>query len=897
MNIHRTLENTRKVCTQLALAILLCLATTLSAQQDSSKVAWKIKSLAIGSILPEATQLANIKIARENILVNFDVPPRFLKDTYSEELHEELVETITQAVADFGILNIFINAKNAEGKYIPISYFFTGNLPPVDIPKSYSEVYGRIPMEYSEKSALTFPNKAQPFGHLYGKTVWLSPGHGWLYNNNVKRYITQRGNNFGLVEDFSNEEAVNYYLLKYLYNAGANVWSVRERDMNTHEIIVDNDDGAPSYSEVGTWGSGSASGYKGKTYRFSWTKNKEDAQAIFRPDIPEAGWYWVSVWYYPSKNRGKDVRFKVQHAGGESVFSVDEQAHGETWVYLGQFYFEKGDKGSVVVSNESSQEKGAVIADAVRFGGGMAQASDCDYTSKTLEAPRHEMSARYYTQYMGFPDCKNDVTVRPAYAEWELAKGSAEEKANAIYFSWHTNASGGTGTESFVHTFRSSLKSRKLRELVHDQLVGDIRKGWDPNWKDRGKKSADLGELRGVSTMPATLVEIGFHDNEKDAEALSTPAFRQLAARSIYKGITRYFALQDGRTPTFLPEPPTHLHALNNGEGNITVSWKTPAHGGVLGDAATKFKVYLSQHGKAFGSDGQATSDSTYTFTGLAPEKTYYFRVTALNAGGESFPTAVVAVRTPKKDQAATMLLVDGFDRLDRWSAVKKDFPHLGEVNLLHIDRMNNYDYAADVARSVGKLGIAFDGTTNEAVEAKQVGLSKYKAINWFLGEESTQDETLSNIEQSLLANYLDKGGNLIISGSELAYHLDKKKAGRDFYRKYLKATFAGDNAGTAQFEGDASGPAKGVKGDFDKKGMGYYLVDYPDYLKPYDGSKALLNYANGRVAAVGYKGKFGLINAGFPLEMISDERTKDELYKKLAAFLEIIPETPPIVD
>ena len=67
-------------------------------------------------------------------------------------------------------------------------------------------------------------NPGQPQGALSGKTVFLSPGHGWYYSDTLGRWATQRGNNFGLIEDHSNGEAVLQHLVRYLHNAGANVW-------------------------------------------------------------------------------------------------------------------------------------------------------------------------------------------------------------------------------------------------------------------------------------------------------------------------------------------------------------------------------------------------------------------------------------------------------------------------------------------------------------------------------------------------------------------------------------------------------------------------------------------------------------------------------------------------
>ncbi len=888
------------------LFLFLILSSSVFSQLDSTAVAWKVKELilfqegdqAFDKILPKESKLDNLRFMGEDIVINLDVPLDFLTKEYGDMEHEELIESVAPHLSEFGFYNVQIRAKNKQGKYEPLSMFFAEQLPPLDIPQSYNTT--GLPGEFARRSVIALDNQAQPFGQLTGKTVWLSPGHGWHFNRRIKDFITQRHNSFGLVEDFGTSEAINYYLLKYLYNSGGNIWSVRERDMNEHEVIVDNDDGSPTYTEVGTWTTSKSKGYNNSTYKYSWSVAKETAVAVYTPDIPESGWYWVSVRYLASGNRSEDVRFKVQHAGGESTVSINQKTHGLTWVYLGQFYFEKGTTGKVMLSNKSSQVGGAIIADAVRFGGGKATMIDCDFGKKGNE-PRHEMAARYYAQFQGYPECKNDVGIRPAYAEWELAKGTAEEKANAVYISWHTNAANGiaSGTETFSHSYRSTWKSRALRNFIHDQLVSDLQKGWDKDWRDRGKKSADYGELRGLLTMPGALIEIGFHDNEEDAKALTTPAFRQIAARAVYKGIVRYFASRDGKSPVFLPEPPTHILAKNDGEGNVSVSWNAPKFGGVLGDAANAYKVYISEHGKAFPGGGFKVNETSYTFTDLEPEKTYYIKVAATNGGGESFPSSVVAVRTPKKGASIPFLIVDGFDRLDRWSAVKEQeavpkHAPLGETRRLFIDRMNNYDYSVDHARSIEKLGVAFDGATNEAIIDKKVTLTDYGTIDWILGEESSADHTLDAKEQSLLKAFLKKGGNLIISGAELAYHLDYKRAGRDFYRNYLKAKYAGDNAKTSKFEGRSSTDFKGIKDHFNKQGQGYYLVDYPDVLSPSGGSKTIVKYSNGKTAAIGYKKKFGIVNFGFPLEMVNRQETLDKIFAQAAKFLDAIPKEEP---
>ncbi len=70
----------------------------------------------------------------------------------------------------------------------------------------------------------------RPQGGLSGKTVYVSAGHGWQWNGYAWR--TQRppypdastGYSGPIIEDHNNAEVVNQYLLRYLWNAGADMY-------------------------------------------------------------------------------------------------------------------------------------------------------------------------------------------------------------------------------------------------------------------------------------------------------------------------------------------------------------------------------------------------------------------------------------------------------------------------------------------------------------------------------------------------------------------------------------------------------------------------------------------------------------------------------------------------
>lgn len=821
-------------------------------------------------------------------------------DEYSYML---LLESWLPAVHEFDKTDLDIFYLYEKGNYMDLEHIFT---------KQHSSLPSLPTATNSDKGDnITTPSSNHTnrqnnvLGSLNDKTVWISPGHGWLWNNGLNDYLTQRGNTNGMVEDFGSIENVNQYLQQYLINAGAGVWSVRERDMNTEEVIVDNDAGAPTYVESGNWTTSGSTGYNGGTYRYTSSNNIETASATFKPNIQKSGLYWVSVFYRAGTNRSVDTQYKVNHAGGQTLVSINQEVHGLTWVYLGQFYFDEGTSGSVVLSNETTDASGthAIIADAVRFGGGVGDVKDCAYSgSPVSNKSRFDESARQFANFQSYPFCENDVVTRPHYAEWELAKGTATEQNHAVYVSLHTNAFNGVarGTETYMFNGNETPNSDVLRDNIHAELINDITAGWDANWLDRGVKEANFGELRELSTLPGTLIELAFHDNVLDANALKEPYFRNLAARSIYKGIVRYFNEVDGSPLDFSPESPDHVMAYNSAENQITVKWKEPPFGGFLGDAATAYKVFMGTHGYAF-SEGITTSNTSLTFDNLDPSTTYYFQVRATNDGGISFPSATVAARTPAAGSEVALLIVDGFDRSDRFCSVNVvESAALGSVQRMFVDRMNAYNYMVPHARSLSSCSIPFDGASNESVISGDIQLIDYEGLDWIIGEESTIRRTFNATEQNLLINFLDEGGKLIVSGSEIGWDLgrsDSPNASLSFYQDYLKAVYLGDDSNSYNFQGDSIGVFAGIGGSYDDGSNGFYLADYADRLGAAGGSSVVMNYTTGTGdgAAVAYKGTdFGVVNLGFPIETITDPLIRDVILCAAVNYLDIaLPDCP----
>ena len=123
--------------------------------------------------------------------------------------------------------------------------------------------------------------------------------------------------------------------------------------------------------------------------------------------------------------------------------------------------------------------------------------------------------------------------------------------------------------------------------------------------------------------------------------------------------------MDGNKTPaTVLPPPVTDVHAESNEPGSVTISWVPPKADPHTGDAATSYRVYASTNGYGFDGGTNVTGKdmTTVAIGGLDPKIPYYFKVAAVNDGGESEASEVVAA-VPSGGEKQ-VLVVNGFDRM-----------------------------------------------------------------------------------------------------------------------------------------------------------------------------------------------------------------------------------------
>ena len=120
---------------------------------------------------------------------------------------------------------------------------------------------------------------------------------------------------------------------------------------------------------VGTWKESTAiRPYIGGGYLTDDGDRGENKTLTFMPEIPENGKYEVRFAYTSATNRASNVPVTVFSADGEKTILVNEKLPPPIdghFISLGQYGFEKGGQGFVIVSNMDAD--GHVTADAVQF--------------------------------------------------------------------------------------------------------------------------------------------------------------------------------------------------------------------------------------------------------------------------------------------------------------------------------------------------------------------------------------------------------------------------------------------------------------------------------------------------------------------------------------------------
>ncbi|MBR5205379.1 MAG: xanthan lyase [Bacteroidaceae bacterium] len=797
---------------------------------------------------------------------------------------------------------------------------------------------------------------------LEGRHIALWQSHGKYYINKKGEWGWQRPRLFGTAEDLFTQSFVVPYLIPMLENAGAVVFTPRERDWQRHEVIVDND-GSGAYQEVksrkGKWNTTPHAGFAHNraTYvdgqnpfeegsaRFAKTEKKpEKAFAQWIPNIPETGRYAVYVSYQSLPNSVSDAKYLVFHKGGVTEFLVNQRIGGGTWVYLGHFEFDKGtnDYGMVVLSNQSKQ-KGVVCADAVRFGGGMGNMAR---NGQTSGLPRWMEAARYNAQWSGMPaevymrtdrenDYADDLNTRSHMINY-LSGGSVynpTEKGLGVPFemsmAFHSDA-GFSKADEWIGTLGvyttnfnegklnsgvSRYASRDLTDIMMTQIQDDVSFRYGTLWPRRGMWNRNYSETR-LPAVPSMILEILSHQNFADMRMGHNPDFKFTVARSVYKSILKHNAMMHDADYVVQPLPVTRFAIQEGGKNSFRLSWQ-----GVIDPQEPSAKpdsyIVYTRLGHGGWDNGTLVKGNSYTFQaeeGLV----YSFKVTALNKGGESFPSEILsAYHAP--NSKGTVLIVNAFDRTSGPATFESDtqqgFDMLRDPGVPYIsttaycgpqlsfDRSkigketpdglgysssewegmqiagNTFDYPFLHGKAIqASGGYSFVSCSDEAIEQSFIRMEDYPVVDFILGAEKS---ILSNKLQERIGDYTRQGGNLLVSGSYLGSILPASLA-----QNTLKFTHGGSMYGVTT--GQVSG-ANSTMTFPTKVNEKSYAVPAPDCLLPVGGAYSTYVYTPGNYGAgIAYKGAdYRTFVLGFPFESIDNTTERAKVMKAALGLFE----------
>ena len=818
-------------------------------------------------------------------------------------------------------------------------------------------------------------NASRPFDitrGLNGRHLSIWASHGYYYDQEKLTWKWQRPNLFCTTEDLFTQTIVVPYLMPMLENAGANIFTPRERDWQRREYIIDNDTHAtPFLTKDNNWVKTVARGFASHAGNYydgenpfaagtalinKSTKRKSAASCVsYQPNFEKEGRYAVYVSYQSLPESVEDAQYLVYHKGQLTELRVNQQMGGGTWVYLGTFNFDRGcnEFNRVVVTNHS-RRKGIVTTDAVRFGGGMG---NIERGGSTSQMPRCLEGARHYAQWAGAPysiystragenDYADDINVRSLMTNW-LSGGSiynpSREGLNVpieLSLAVHSDA----GYDRFGHSLVGSLAicttdfndgrlgngasrmmSKDFASMLLDNVTSDLGRIYG-TWAKRYLWDRNYSETR-LPEAPSAILETLSHQNFPDMLYGQDPNFRFDIARSIYKTILRFVNEQHGQRYVIQPLPPVNFAVEFVSKNKVKLSWMPQRDELEPSAIPTEYCLYTSTGDADF--DNGKKIKGTSTTIKLEPGTRYNFRITAINDGGESFPSETLSA-CHHEDDTKRILIVNAFNRLSApaivdndsiqgflldedmgvsygltagWSGrqISFDRSRIGSESETGLGYSGNemaglfvmgntFDYPTVHVEAIRQAGnYQVSSCSVGALLAGQVDMKAYDCVDIIMGLQRNTPhatryfKTFTPQLQKLITEYSQHGGALLVSGSYLGS--DMKEPGEQAFMQNVLKVMPDT---TIAFTSPNNVNGLGLQFDvYSQPNDKHYSISSPDALLPIAEAICAMQFDDGRSAAVAYKGqRFSSFTMAFPFECIISESMRQKIMDGILNYL-----------
>lgn len=821
-----------------------------------------------------------------------------------------------------------------------------------------------------------------PDGVLSGRNIAMWQSHGRYYDITEDRWKWQRCRLFGTVEDLYTRSYVVPFLIPMLENAGAYVMLPRERDENEAELVIDPDgeysiDGYNEENGKHKWKDVEAPGFgwcvdvllagenpftMGHARQVKTVKPKDarrKSSATWSAIVPEYGDYAVYVSYPKLENAAPDARYTVHTAAGDKQFTVNQSMGTATWVYLGTFPFAPTKEAMPLVSLDNVSSGGDVVgADAVRIGGGIGNVArhidEMPETAHVSGYPRWAEASRYYLQWAGMPDTvysnqendyRDDIFCRPQWVNYMMQELGVPVD---LVMAFHSDAGVGETEEELVGTMgihftarggkyadgRSRRLGGKLCRSIVNSVVEDISAIYAVDWPLRKIRDASYIEAR-VAEVPTMLLELLSHQNFHDMKFGLDPQFKFNVSRAVYKGILRYLANQKLAQYIVQPLPPKSMMIapISQADGYL-LSWNPDID--PLEPTAFPTSYIIEQR---IGSDVNApfvpidTIRESNIIVNIPKGEIRSYRVIAVNKGGHSFSSEVLAAGSPA-NPSGHVTVVNGFTRVsapDHFSHGSfagfglydpgvpyiKDMSYTGaqyEFNRLsewvHDDQPgfgasradmetkpvygNSFDNVIIHGKAIMEAGYSFSGRSLSAFIDTQ---DRTECVDLILGlqrQSSPEFKAFPAELQTRLDSLVVDGVPVFVSGANLASDCVSSPEDLNFLERVLGIKWRSDHATVIGSVSEVNSQFADVFADASfefstELGQKPYAVTSPDAIYPASelGSTIMRYNENQSPAAVAFAPlTHRAVSLGFPFEAVQNAESRTILISQILKFL-----------
>ena len=326
-----------------------------------------------------------------------------------------------------------------------------------------------------------------------------------------------------------------------------------------------------------------------------------------------------------------------------------------------------------------------------------------------------------------------------------------------------------------------------------------------------------------------------------------------------------------------IPSVPKSFGVKSESENSLRILVKSDS-------TVTGYFILPSTDGITFPDTITAAPDNL-VLTHLTRDSLYYVKIEAFNHIGTSAASELLA-GVPSAVQPHA-LVVNGYDRASAG---------------------NTHDFIRQHASAFRANHVQISSATNDAIVDSLFSLTNYTVADYILGDESSADETFSSAEQVKVKSFLQSGGRLLVSGSEIAWDLGYKgtASDKDFLGSFLKVKYVDDAPnGSPSTTYQAEGLGGTLFGGFpsivfDNGTHGTFDVQWPDVIDPASGGVGCAKYAGLDTSAgfsgVSYQGYFpsgtslGMsVVLGFPFETIYPQSLRAQLMGRVLEFFGVV--------